>query len=182
MDQGKDLHLHNLFRSTKVEKPFLDAITENIDYIKASEAVDLGAGGGRFAIVLSRYVKTLYCVDVSDDAIGFMRANLTGLENIKIIKAQRNRLPFADKSIDLVFSANSFHDLPYGYEAEISRVIKDDGIFMDLDWKKERTEFGPPVGIRLSKIEVIGRLKKHGFALEKERDVGTHYMLVFSKK
>ncbi len=182
MDERKDRHLRNLFKSTEVEKRFLDAIKENIDYIKASEAVDLGAGGGRFALVLSEYVKTLYCVDVSDDAIKFMRLNLAGLGNTKIIKVQAERLPFADRSMDLVFSANSFHDLPVGYEAEISRVLNENGRFIDLDWKKERTEGGPPVQIRLSGMEVIVRLKAQGFALEKEQDIGTHYMLVFLRE
>ena len=98
MDE-KNRHLHNLFKSTEVEKRFLDAIKENIDYIKASEAVDLGAGGGRFALVLSRYVKTLYCVDVSDEAIEFMKLNLAGLENTKIIKVQADRLPFLSVTI-----------------------------------------------------------------------------------
>lgn len=182
MEEGKGRHLRDLFKSTEVETRFLDAIRENADYIKASEAVDLGAGGGRFALVLSRYVKNLYCVDVSNEAIGFMKVNLAGVENAKIIKAKTDRLPFADKSIDLVFSANSFHDLPIGYEAEIGRILNENGRFIDLDWKKEGAEFGPPFRIRLSETDVIRRLKAQGFVLEKKQDIGTHYMLVFSRE
>ena len=52
---------------------------------------------------------------------------------------------------------------------------------MDLDWKKEDTPFGPPLSIRFSEDEVVGKLKKQNFRLIKGQDIGTHYMLIFSK-
>ncbi len=181
MNNDKNSHAHDILKVTQVEKQFIDAIEENSRYIRASEGVDLGAGGGRFSKILSRYIGKLYSVDVSDEAIAAMRRNLAGLENIEIIKVPRDALPFKDSSIGLVFAANSFHDVQTGYEREISRVLNSDGRFIDLDWKKEETAFGPPVSIRFSENDVIGKLEKQGLVLIKKQDLGTHYMLIFSK-
>ncbi len=172
---------HNFLEVRKVEKQFIDAIEEDKGYLRAEEGVDLGAGSGRFSKILSKYIKNLYCVDVSDEAIAAMHINLAGLRNVRIIKAASNTLPFKDGSMDIVFAANSFHDVPVGYEREISRVLNKNGKFVDLDWKKEDTAFGPPVSIRFSEDDVIGKLKKRNFRLIKRQDIGTHYMLIFSK-
>ena len=165
----------------EVGEQFAKAIEENKEYFKAGVAVDLGAGGGAFSKLLSRYADKLYSVDVSDAAIEAMKKNLAGLDNVEIVKAEETRMPFATASIDLVFAANSFHDLPKGYEKEISRVLKHGGRFIDLDWKKQATGFGPPMDIRLSEDDVKARLEPYVLKEVKRADIGTHYMLIFSK-
>ena len=174
--------MHHIIKLTKVEKQFIDAIKKNKGYLKASEGIDLGAGGGRFSKILSKYVKNLYSVDASDEAIATMKKNLEGIKNIKIIKASQDSLPFKRNSMDIVFAANSFHDLPVGYEKEIKRVLKEGGRFIDLDWKKEETEFGPPLRIRFSEEDVEEKMSRQNFRLVKKHDIGTHYLLIFSKK
>ncbi len=181
MDNGINAHMHNILKIKKVEKQFIDAIKENIQYFRASEGIDLGAGGGRFSVIMHKYVKRLYSIDVSNEAIEAMHKSLDKFSNVKILKVPRDVLPFKDSSIDVVFAANSFHDLPAGYENEIGRVLNVGGIFIDLDWKKEETTFGPPVKIRFSEKEVIGKMEKQNFRLVKKQDIETHYMLIFSK-
>jgi ubiquinone/menaquinone biosynthesis C-methylase UbiE len=174
-------HSHAFHYFHDVSKQFEKAIDENRKYFEADKAIDLGAGGGSFSRLLSKYVKKLYCVDVSDEAIEAMKESLAGIENIEILKVKEDSLPFDNSSIDLVFAANSFHDLPNNYEKEISRVLKSGGKFVDIDWKKEHTMFGPPLGIRLSEAEVITKLELCSLKAIKTLDLSTHYMLVFSK-
>jgi len=181
MNDEINAHMHHILKVTEVEKQFTDAIKENKEYFKASEGIDLGAGGGRFSRILCRYVENLHSVDVSDEAIDTMKKNLEGLKNIKIVKASRNSLPFKDSSMEVVFAANSFHDVPAGYEKEIRRVLKEGGRFIDLDWKKEETEFGPPLRIRFSEEDVEEKMQSQNFILAKKQDIGTHYLLIFSK-
>ncbi|MGC8479577.1 MAG: methyltransferase domain-containing protein [Candidatus Micrarchaeia archaeon] len=57
---------------------------------------------------------------------------------MKVIKVSNTSLPFDDNIMDFVFTANSFHDLPLGYENEIRRVLKNNGYYTDLDWKKNK--------------------------------------------
>ncbi len=182
MDGKINAHMHHVLKVTKVEKQFVDAIKENKEYLNTLEGIDLGAGGGRFSKILCKYVKNLHSVDVSDEAIAAMKKNLKGIKNIAIVKAPKNSLPFKDRSIDVVFAANSFHDVPMGYEKEIKRVLKPGGRFIDLDWKKEETEFGPPLRIRFSEEDVEEKMKIQNFRLVKKQDIDTHYLLIFSKK
>ena len=175
------MHSYNFWEVRKVEKQFIDAIEENKRYFRAAEGIDLGAGSGRFSKILSKHIKKLYCIDVSEEAIAAMHTNLAGLRNVRIIKASSDTLPFKDGSMDIVFAANSFHDVPVGYEREISRILNKNGRFVDLDWKKEDTPFGPPVSIRFSEEDVVRKLKKQNFRLIKRQEIGTHYMLIFSK-
>jgi ubiquinone/menaquinone biosynthesis C-methylase UbiE len=174
-------HFHGFNYYREAGEQFTKTIEENREYFEAEVAVDLGAGGGTFSKPLSKYVGKLYSIDVSEDAIEAMKKNLAGLKNIEIVKIEETRMPFAASSIDLVFAANSFHDLPKGYEKEINRVLKRGGRFIDIDWKNEPTEFGPPLSIRLSEQEVKSRLETHALKEVKSVDIGTHYMLIFLK-
>ncbi|MCL5423522.1 MAG: class I SAM-dependent methyltransferase [Candidatus Marsarchaeota archaeon] len=181
MEEDKKVHTHNFYKITEVEEHFTNIIKENKKYIQLLEGVDLGAGGGRFSKILGTYAKTVYAVDISNESIAAMKINLAELKNVKIIKIPENKLPFDDSSMDFVFAANSFHDVPVGYEKEINRVLKAGGNFIDLDWKKEKTEFGPPIKIRFSEEDVIQKMEKQNFKLIKKIDIKTHYMLIFSK-
>ncbi len=171
-------NFHNFHYFHQVSEEFVKAIDDNREYFKADTAVDLGAGGGSFSKIISKYAKKLYSADVSDEAIKTMKDNLLDFKNIEIIKVGDDRLPFDDSSVDLVFAANSFHDLPKGYEKEISRVLKEGGRFIDLDWKKESTEFGPPLSIRLSEEDVKRKFEAYSFKEVKRIDLSTHYMLI----
>lgn len=174
-------HFHGFNYYREAEEQFIKVIEENREYFKAEEAVDLGAGGGTFSKLLSKYVRKLYSLDVSEDAIVAMKKNLAGLKNIDIIKSEETKMPFRASSVDLVFTANSFHDLPKGYEKEINRVLKHGGRFIDLDWKNVPTEHGPPINIRLSEQEVKMRLEPYKLKEIKKVDIGTHYMVIFLK-
>lgn len=157
-------------------------IKEEKEFFESKTGVDLGAGGGTFSKILAQYAKKLYCVDISDEAIRAMKKNLDEFANVDVVKAEENKLNFPNSSMDFVFTANSFHDLPKGYEKEISRVLNDLGTYIDFDWKKNRSLFGPPLSIRLSESEVEEKAKKVGLELVKKKDFGNHYMLIFRKQ
>lgn len=180
-EEAGNIHKHHFNAFRIIEKEFVKVIEDNRKYLSGNKGVDLGAGGGSFAKLLSTNVKTLYCVDVSEEAISAMQKNLSDMKNIEVTKVSSNSLPFENNTMDFVFTANSFHDLPIGYESEIKRVLKDGGYYIDLDWKKENTISGPPLSIRLLEEEVISKFKRQGLALIKQQTIDTHYVLVFQK-
>jgi SAM-dependent methyltransferase len=165
----------------EVEGVFKKAIEENKRFFEVGTAVDLGAGGGSFSKILCGYAGLLYAVDVSVESVEALEKNLEGERNVRVLKVDESKMPFKRGSVNLVFAANSFHDLPKGYEKEINRVLKKNGFFVDLDWKKKATGFGPPVGIRLSEVEVEERLERVGFKIERKLSLRRHYMLFFRK-
>ncbi|MFK5984243.1 MAG: class I SAM-dependent methyltransferase [Pseudomonadota bacterium] len=54
------------------------------------------------------------------------------MENVKFIKAGAEKIPLADRSIDVVFMFKSFHHIPIDLMGialhEIKRILKADGI------------------------------------------------------
>jgi SAM-dependent methyltransferase len=179
MRGNENSHRFNYYR--EAGEQFRRAIDENREYFEAEVVVDLGSGGGAVSKLISKYVGRLYSVDISEDAIEAMRKNLAGLRNVEIMKVEERGMPFKESSVDLVFAANSFHDLPNGYEREIDRVLRRGGKFIDIDWKDEMTESGPPLSIRLSEREVKAKLEPYAMREVKMVDIGTHYMLIFLK-
>jgi ubiquinone/menaquinone biosynthesis C-methylase UbiE len=174
-------HVHRFHAMRVVDEETISAIEKNKDIFKGKTGVDLGAGGGTFSKILSKYTKMLYCADVSEEAIKALNENFKDVENIKVVKVPSNNLPFKDSEVDFVFTANSFHDMPKGYEKEISRIIKKGGAYIDLDFKKTETQFGPPMSIRLSEDEVKGKFAKASFDFIKSQTIKDHYLLIFLK-
>jgi ubiquinone/menaquinone biosynthesis C-methylase UbiE len=64
---------------------------------------------------------------------------------------------------------------------EMNRVIKPHGRLLIVDFKKRETGFGPPVSIRISKVQAVKLLSKSGFILVGQKDLEYHYLLVFTK-
>ncbi|TRM72978.1 class I SAM-dependent methyltransferase, partial [Sulfolobus sp. A20-N-F8] len=87
-----------------------------------------------------------------------------------------------NKSVDYILFANSFHDMENKEEIinEVNRILKDDGRVIIIDWKKENTNFGPPVSIRMSEKEYLYWFK--GFKIVKRfNPTPYHYGLVLER-
>lgn len=63
---------------------------------------------------------------------------------------------------------------------EIWRILKDDGRVLVVDWKKEKTEIGPPVNIRFSEEDYVRYFKTFKLT-DKFFPSRYHYGLVFVK-
>ena len=101
-------HFHGFNYYREAEEQFIKVIEENREYFKAEEAVDLGAGGGTFSKLLSKYVRKLYSLDVSEDAIEAMKKNLAVSD--RIIAAGFMSTPM--QSSDRLAASNNTVPLP----------------------------------------------------------------------
>lgn len=92
----------------------------------------LEAGGMRFDAT---------ALDVAQPAIDFCRARY-GRDKLQFVQGSALDLPFDDKSFDVVLNVEASND--YGnrprFLAEVSRVLKDDGVFLYADtcWEAKR--------------------------------------------
>ena len=100
--------------------------------------LDLGCGLGRHSVLFARYGFKVTAVDISDEAISFLKKN--GKEqgvDISCRKADMESLPFSDDAFDCIFAMHSAgHADSEGMKkvmSEIKRVIKPGGtVFMTL--------------------------------------------------
>jgi hypothetical protein len=61
-------------------------------------------------------------------------------------------------------------------------VLGPDGQAAIVDFKKEETEFGPPVNIRVSKEQARRLLDKNGLTFVKLYDLQYHYLVIGLKR
>jgi len=77
---------------------------------------DLGAGAGYFSFKFSEIVKEtgmVYAVDIDSDMIHILESKTrTGnVKNIIVVKAMTDNSMLPDKTFDLIFLCNSYHDM-----------------------------------------------------------------------
>jgi len=148
-------------------------------------AADLGCGRGYFTVPLSRMVKRVYGIDVQREMLDFLEDKVKRLKikNIVALLSKPNEIPLENESVDLLVSVNTLHEFGDKEKMvkEIGRVVKRGGRLLIVDFKKEETGFGPPVGIRVTMARAIRLFEERGFALLKVKELPYHYLLVFAK-
>jgi len=149
-------------------------------------AADLGCGSGYFTVPLAHMVKKVYGIDVQQEMLNFLEDKMKKqrIRNIVPLLSKSDEIPLGNNSVDLLMSVNTLHEFGDRDKMirEMKRVIKKSGKLLIVDFKKEDTGFGPPVGIRISKTRAVRLFEAEGFVLSKVRYLPYHYLLVFTKK
>jgi ubiquinone/menaquinone biosynthesis C-methylase UbiE len=148
-------------------------------------AADLGCGSGYFTVVLARRVKKVYAIDVQKEMLDFLEDKIRRMRisNVELLLSKGNEIPLENQCIDFLISVNTLHEFEdrVNMIREINRVIKPQGRLLIVDFKKKETGFGPPVSIRISKVQAVKMLSESGFVLVAQKDLEYHYLLVFTK-
>jgi ubiquinone/menaquinone biosynthesis C-methylase UbiE len=147
--------------------------------------VDVGSGDGFFTILAAQVVGekgAVYAVDTDASAIERLRgkADEKGSANVKAVVAEAEETVFCEGCADVVFYSMVLHDFhdPAKVLQNAKRMLKPSGKLVDLDWKKKRMSFGPPVQIRFSEEQASAFMNAAGFTIESARTVGPHHYVV----
>lgn len=183
---------------------FLDS-NEIIDELnlKGSENImDAGCGDGHIAIkLLEDYITsgTVYAVDVYKASIEDMEKyklenNVDNLINIEADITQGIK-EIDDETLDVILMVNVFHGFNASRKvdeaiSEFSRLIKNDGRFAIMDYKKWDVPKGPPTQVRSSPEELEEFFAKHNLKMTYLNDeIGedipegkSHFFIVFEKE
>jgi len=134
---------------------------------------DLGAGGGyytyRFAEETGPSGK-VYAADINQEFLAGIdkTAKNKGFNNVHIISSNSDDSNFEEKSLDLIFTRNTFHhiDNKNNYMKKLAHKIKDDGKIALIDYKKDASY--SPSGHSSSRDEIISSIDDTGLIVEKE--------------
>lgn len=147
--------------------------------------VDVGAGSGYYAVPASERVGptgTVHAVDVSPSLVELLRERSAGRPNVHVVRSRPDRIPLPDGIADRVLLANLLHGVPPTTVAEAVRLLRPSGRLVDVDWKKEPTDGGPPLEHRLSAAEASRVLAGYGLTIVHESLFGpAHYVVVGEK-
>ncbi len=165
-----------------------DAILVEIGLRSGMTFVDVGCGGGFFAIPAAKIVGEegrVYGVDVDSEAIAFLNEEVSkqNLTNVILKEGKAEDTVFCNSCADIVFFGIDLHDFedPDQVLKNARKMLKPSGKLVDLDWKKEPMELGPPLQIRFSEEEAALRIENVGFKIGTRGSFGRyHYLIVAS--
>jgi ubiquinone/menaquinone biosynthesis C-methylase UbiE len=165
-----------------------EAILADIGLKTGFTFMDIGCGHGFFALPAARIVGEkgkVYGLDVDEEAIAFLRkkALAEGLRNLILQAGEAEKTIFCESCADVVFFGIVFHD--FDDQAKVlmnaKRMLRTIGRLVDLDWKKEAMELGPPLRIRFSDEEAANLIKKAGFHIQTIKGAGPYHYVVIAR-
>ncbi len=172
----------------------LDMIIAKSKIKKGMVVADYGCGSGFFTRKIAPIITNtgiVYGVDVMKDVLVSLQklANMTGLQNIKTVWSDLERLGATDiatNSVDVGFIMNTLFQTNKEKEflTEVSRMIKIDGLVVIVDWTDEAVSMIAPSADNRTGLGKVRSVAREVGCL-KEIDVfvpGTHhYGIVFQK-
>ena len=84
---------------------------------------------------------------------------------------------------DMVFFGIDLHDFddPGKVLRNAKIMLKPEGTLVDLDWKDQPMEFGPPLEKRFSKEKAMGLMKSAGYRIVSVQEAGPFHYLIIAK-
>ncbi|MHA1269269.1 MAG: class I SAM-dependent methyltransferase [Candidatus Helarchaeota archaeon] len=117
-------------------------------YNPSGKLIDVGCGSGNVIIKIAKRYPSLELIgiDISSQILELAKkkANLNKVEDkIQFKIGNADNLPISDSSVDFVISTLSMHHWtdPIKVLEEICRVLKNDGIFIIFDFRRDSRKF-----------------------------------------
>lgn len=158
------------------------------------EWLDMGCGTGMYTLAVAERAgegSLVHAVDLWAEGIGKLREEIgrRALKNVRTLVADLVKpLPLRGDSMDVVLMATVLHDLKEegvqdGALAEVRRLLKRQGTFAVVEFKKIPGTPGPPVSVRLSPGDVDALVLPFGFRQTGLHEVGPYnYLMTFVPK
>lgn len=145
----------------------------SLEKLFVTKVLDTGTGTGIFAESFSLRNINVTGVDINPD---MLNAALQIVPGVDFRKASAEKLPFNDKSFDIVFLGLVLHEsdhpldaLKEAYRVAVSRVVI-------LEWIYREEEYGPPLDQRF-KVEKVTKLARSAGFKKTGKVLMSHYML-----
>ncbi len=103
--------------------------------LQNQKILDFGCGDGLMTYLVSQYfpLSVLYGIDPSAESVKVAQEHFTSIK-FSVNYDETSDLDFEDNTFDIIFSAGTFHHIPFdrhqGYLQEIFRVLKPQGCFV----------------------------------------------------
>lgn len=165
-----------------------EAILADIGLKPGFTFMDIGCSGGFFALPAARMVGStgkVYGLDIDDRSITSLKeqADREGLTNLHLTVGRAEESVMCEQCADIVFFGMALHDFqePSKVLENARRMVKPTGRLVDLDWKKEPMEMGPPLKIRFSEETAAHLIEAAGFSVETIKDSRPYHYIVIAR-
>jgi len=152
--------------------------------------IDVGCGDGYFTIPAACRVGPqgkVYAVDIDATAVERLKeqAAREGLDNLFSEVREAEDTVVCEGCADYVFFGIDLHDFedPAQVLLNAKKMLRPQGHLIDLDWKDESMEFGPPQQKRFSIDKARYLIESAGFIIASVTEAGPyHYLIIASPK
>ena len=154
-----------------IDYELINYITKKLAFKQTIVAADIGCGDGRYSIKLIEKLRnrlSLTCVDVNYEMLQQISKISSNIQNLQTKQAIAEELPFADNSLDCIFSFNAIHHFKINeFAKECNRVLKNNGLLFIYTRLKEQNEsniwckFFPDFSKKENRLFDIQSLTKH---------------------
>jgi ubiquinone/menaquinone biosynthesis C-methylase UbiE len=144
----------NAERRAALQRERAAALAERIEALLPlrgdERALDVGAGTGAFAFALAERVREVVAVELDEELAAQARADAP--ENVEVVVADGEHLPFEFASFDLAGTLRTLHHTqrPELLVAELVRVTRPGGTILVVD---QLAPADPLVGLELTRFE-----------------------------
>jgi ubiquinone/menaquinone biosynthesis C-methylase UbiE len=183
---------HHRFYGDEVERRKWqnpDSILAAIGLNQGFTFIDVGCGDGFFSVPAAKIVGKkgrVFALDSDEETIALLKkkAFAENLVNVETIVGTAEDTVLCDACADIVFFSIVLHDFrePARVLANAMKMLKPEGLLVDLDWKKEPMDFGPPLSIRFSEKYAKGLIVDAGFKVEQQIEAGRFHYLIMARR
>jgi protein-L-isoaspartate O-methyltransferase len=176
-----DWHGHDYGHMHRRRSSFLDVdrILKSLDPLADDVVIDVGSGDGMFSLKLAAIVRDVYPIDVNEEGHRVVQEAVArdGHRNIHpVIADVCNGIPVTGFTSALMVT--SFHD--FACRDDLLEDIKKKSSgklkIAIAEFKKDATEMGPPVSIRISREDLDNIFARHGFKSVYYDEMGPLYI------
>lgn len=157
-----------------------------------STVADFGSGSGHYVRALSPVVGEkgkVLAIDVQKDLLAKLKreAMVNNMKNIEVVWADLEKprgSKLKDGAVDGLVISNLLFQVD-GKDAiaiEASRIVKQGGTVLVLDWQDSASGVGPKKEMLFDAKKAEDLFSKHGFLFEREIDAGSHHYGIILKK
>jgi len=186
LNNQRTWHYHDEKERRRWQDP--EAILEYAGLSAGQMFIDLGSGDGFFTIPAARIVGEsgkVHALDSSEEAIEKLltKAREENLDNVEATVGRGEDTVLCDGCADMVFFGIVLHDFDDAARVltNARKMIKRSGTLVNVDWKKEPTDLGPPLEIRFSAEKATHLIEQAGFSAKPPHDTGPYHYVILAK-
>lgn len=147
------------------QKP--NEVIELMGDIRGKTIMDIGAGTGYFSFKIAAKGANVIAADVDDRFLNYINDKKTQINDSLVItrKTDYDDPLLDEKEVHHVLIVNTYHHIEdrIEYFKKVVDGLKFGGSLIVVDYKKVKSQHGPPLEHRISSDKVVNELKEVGF-------------------
>lgn len=170
------------------QKP--EMILSMLGDLENKTVADIGAGTGFFAKRLTEKAEQVIAIDIDQrflnyiDSVKVLEMDKAAAARLETRLAKPNHPNLKPGEADVIMIVNTFMYIrdKESYLRTLHQCLSENGVLMIVDFKRKRTDIGPPSAIRLPLYELEEMMYESGYRSIKTNDTALDYQYIITAR